>query len=118
MKHMGQSKIVQNKYFISALTAILVALTFYVFVIDCARRELLDFSVYLEAAKALLRGDNIYAQPYTALDRWNRSVQLYYLYPPLLAHVLSKFLTLDLTILKFSWCLLSFLCLVASAYCI
>lgn len=111
-------KIVHNKHFISALGILLLSVTFYVFVIDCGRRALLDFEVYRAAARALISGDNIYAKSYEVIDRWDRQISLYYLYPPLLAQLLSKFSNFDQSSMKFGWCVLSFLCTTASAYCI
>ncbi|MBN8549569.1 MAG: DUF2029 domain-containing protein [Deltaproteobacteria bacterium] len=115
---MALPKILHNKIFILSLGILLFAITYYVFVVDCSRRALLDFEVYLAAAKTFAAGGNIYAQPYDVSDRWERHLALYYLYPPLLAQVLSKFLTLSQASLAYAWCLCAWLCIVGSAWCI
>lgn len=50
--------------------------------------ELADFAVYREAARALLRGDDMYLVPFEVSQR-NAPLTLGYLYPPLLAAALS-----------------------------
>ena len=92
-----------------ALAAILtVTISFYIYVVDASSRALIDFDVYLQAARALAEGEDIYQSPFTMTDRWGRSIQLYYLYPPLLAHILSLFASLSDASLKLGWCLINF----------
>jgi hypothetical protein len=115
---MALPHVLKQPAFARIATAVLLAITFYFFVVDCSQRELLDFSAYIQAAKSLARGENIYLSPYTVLDRWGREIQSYYYYPPLLAQFLSHFLTLDIEILKTLWCLGAFASIVATAFCV
>ena len=76
--------------------------------------ELADFSVYREAAGALLRGEDIYGQGFRVSQR-AAQLSLGYLYPPLLAVVLSwgeAFLPGGVPLL---WCAMLLLAVLLSA---
>lgn len=51
-------------------------------------------------------------------DRWGRSIQLYYFYPPLLAHALSLFTSVGESTLKFGWCLGNYILLLVTTVCL
>ena len=100
------------------LTFLSFAIASYVYVVDLSARPLIDFEVYMSAGRSLLAGENIYAHPYAVTDRAGRLIPLYYLYPPLLAHLLSKCALVDLGTLKRLWCVLNFCSTCISILCI
>lgn len=89
----------------------LIAISFYIFVIDLAVRPLIDFDVYILAGHRLLAGENIYSPAYTVVDRAGRSVELLYLYPPLLAQILSKLTSIAPVSARFTWCITNYIAL-------
>lgn len=102
-----------------ALASLLVlAVAFYIYVVDASSRPLIDFEVYTQAAQALLAGDDMYQKAYTVTDRWGRAIQLHYFYPPFLAQILSLFSTVNEKTLKFWWCALNFLMLIVTTVAI
>ena len=102
-----------------ALASLLVlAVAFYIYVVDASSRPLIDFEVYTQAAQALLAGDDMYQKAYTVTDRWGRAIQLHYFYPPFLAQTLSLFSTVNEKTLKFWWCALNFLMLIVTTVAI
>jgi alpha-1,2-mannosyltransferase len=84
--------------------------TFYVYVIVPTGYPLADFVIYSQAAKTLLAGGNIYRDGYPTEIAPGHTFLLPYLYPPFLAHVLSKFVSLPETTLKFVWNTIGFIC--------
>lgn len=94
---------------------VLLLITFYLFFIDVQGRVLVDFEVYLEAAKRYAAGHNIYQYTYLVPDRWGREIDSYYFYPPLLAQVLSLLTPFGDAAVKTFWIGLSFLCLPLTA---
>jgi hypothetical protein len=104
---------------IVAFASLLVlAVAFYIYVVDASSRALIDFEVYMEAGRTLLAGENIYQRAYTVTDRWGRAIQLHYLYPPLLAQIVSAFSTVDEKTLRFWWCAMNFLMLIVTTVAI
>jgi hypothetical protein len=77
--------------------------------------ELADFSVYREAARALLRGEDIYGKGFGVSQR-DAPLTLGYLYPPLLAVILSWGEALSPGALPYMWCALLFCVVVLSAF--
>ena len=92
-----------------------ISVGFYLYVIDPSRRVLMDLSVYSEAAHRYREGLSIYDHLYRVQERDGRFFELYFFYPPLLPFLLSK-INLSEQALKFSWCLLSYLAILGSAY--
>ena len=101
--------ILLNRTVITAATLLGLIVSFYIYVIDASSRSLIDFNVYTQAAQALSSGENIYQKIYTVPDRWGRSIQLYYFYPPLLAQALSIFTSASEATLKFGWCSVNYI---------
>lgn len=105
---MSLSSIFKHRGLIALGASLAFVIAFYVYVIDASSRALIDLDVYLQAARALTQGEDIYHTTFTTTDRWGRSIQLYYLYPPLLAHALSLCAGLSAPVVKLGWCLLNF----------
>ena len=101
--------ILKNRIVITAASIFGLIASFYIYVLDTSSRSLIDLNVYTQAAQALSAGENIYQKIYTVTDRWGRSIQLYYFYPPLLAHALSLFTSASEQTLKFCWCLCNYI---------
>ena len=96
----------------------LVAVSFHIFVIDLAARPLIDFDVYMQAAAELLAGGSMYDGPYTVIDRAGRSVELLYLYPPLLAQLLGALTSADPATARLVWCAGNYLAVWIGILCI
>jgi hypothetical protein len=96
----------------------LVAISFHIFVIDPAARPLIDFDVYMQAAGELLGGGSMYDGPYTVIDRAGRSVDLLYLYPPLLAQLLGPLTSADPSTARLVWCAGNYLAVWISILCL
>jgi hypothetical protein len=77
--------------------------------------ELADFSVYREAARALLRGENIYGQGFGVSQR-EAPLTLGYLYPPLLAVVMSWGERAFPRTVPLAWCAILWASLLATAF--
>jgi hypothetical protein len=93
---------------VGALLALMAALGIYLFIFVAGHSLLPDFAVYLRAAEALREGRNIYARPYEVEYAPGEFFGLRYLYPPFLAHVLSKGLALSEPAFRFVWSVASF----------
>lgn len=86
-----------------------LAVTFYLFVWDPARKILGDFQVYYEASTRFAAHQNIYQHVYDIVVMDGRHFSLYYFYPPFLALVGSYFVVLfNFTTLKALWVTLSY----------
>ncbi len=77
--------------------------------------ELADFSVYREAARALLRGENIYGQGFGVSQR-EAPLTLGYLYPPLLAVIMSWGERAFPRTVPLAWCAILWASLLATAF--
>jgi hypothetical protein len=106
---MKLEEILKTRIVVVGATLLGLIASFYIYVVDASSRSLIDYNVYTQAAQALLAGENIYQKIYTVTDRWGRSIQLYYFYPPLLAHALSLFSAASDSALKFSWCVFNYI---------
>lgn len=98
---------------IRACLVVLVAVCGWYCLLYLPHTELADFSVYREAARALLGGKDMYAAQFEVTQR-DAPLSLGYLYPPLLAVVLSWGELLAPSLLPFLWCGLLFLTVVGS----
>jgi len=96
----------------------LTAISFYIFVVDLAARPLIDFDVYMQAAGELLTGGNMYDSPYTVIDRAGRSVDLLYLYPPLLAQLLGPLTSAAPATARLVWCAGNYVAVWISILCL
>jgi hypothetical protein len=112
---MSLSSLLKHRGIVGLGALITLSITFYVYVIDASSRALIDLDVYLQAARALAHGEEMYQRAFTTTDRWGRPIQLFYLYPPLLAHVLSLFSGLSVPLIKFGWCLLNFVLMLVTS---
>lgn len=112
---MSIASFAKHRVVIALAAIVTVIISFYIYVVDASSRALIDFDVYVQAARALALGEDIYQRGFTVTDRWGRAIQLYYLYPPLLAHLLSCFAGLSDTALKFGWCLINFALMLVTA---
>jgi hypothetical protein len=110
--------ILKNRIVITAASILGLIASFYIYVLDTSSRSLIDLNVYTQAAQALSAGENIYQKIYTVTDRWGRSIQLYYFYPPLLAHALSLFTSASEQTLKFGWCLCNYILMLVTTVCL
>ena len=106
--------IIRHPYFVFAIICLEMAFAVHLYVIAASRELLPDLAVYVHAAEALRRGENIYNHPFEVEFVKGEFFRLRYLYPPLLAHVLSKFLFLGRDTLFFCWNILSFLAICGS----
>lgn len=93
-----------------ALAVLGICYTFYVYVIVPTGYPLADFVIYTKAAQTLVAGGNVYQDGYPTEIAPGHTFLLPYLYPPLLAHILSRCLFLSETSLKLAWNLLGFIC--------
>lgn len=107
-----------NPVIVAFASLLVLAVAFYIYVVDASSRPLIDFEVYTEAGRTLLAGENIYQRAYTVTDRWGRAIQLHYFYPPLLAQMLSTFSPVDEKTLRFWWCAMNFLMLIVTTVAI
>lgn len=98
-----------HRYCAMVLLALELAFAAHLYVTVSSRELLPDLAVYVNAAAALQKGENIYHHPFDVEFGRGEVFRLRYLYPPLLAHVLSKFLFLGRDTLFFCWNILSFL---------
>lgn len=110
--------IFHNRRILSVAMVLGLLASFYIYVIDTSSRALIDLNVYTQAAAALSAGENIYQKIYTVTDRWGRPIQLYYFYPPLLAHALSLFTTTSESTLKFGWCVCNYILMLVTTVCL
>lgn len=108
----------KNRIILSVATLLGLIASFYIYVIDTSSRPLIDLSVYIQAAQSLSAGENIYQKIYTVTDRWGRPIQLYYFYPPLLAHALSLFTSVSESTLKMGWCIANYILMFATILCL
>ena len=88
----------------------------YLFVWVAGQSLLPDLTVYLRASEALVEGRNIYTTIYRVEYIPGTFFRLSYLYPPLLAQVLSKATPLSDPTIKMLWSGMSFAALVVSVY--
>ena len=106
--------LLRNQWVVTSMTATMAALGFYLYVYVAGYSLLPDFAVYLRAGEAMNEGRNIYARPYEVEFVPGELFRLRYLYPPLLAYLLSKVAWLGEPTLRFVWSGLSFLAIVVS----
>ncbi|MBX7143003.1 MAG: DUF2029 domain-containing protein [Oligoflexia bacterium] len=104
--------------FIWSAIVLLLAFSFYLFVIDASTRQLVDLEIYYKAAQLLQQGENIYNTPVMVQNRWGYMTQGYYLYPPILAFALSILPNIEYQTIKFCWCVLAWLSIAGSAACL
>lgn len=93
----------------------LLAITAYLFIYDASRGNLVDFQVYLEAAKRLAAHESPYGEAFQVLARDGRTFSLYYLYPPFLAVALMPGISASPDLLNLLWCLLNYAALLGCA---
>lgn len=98
-----------------AALAFLIAVTSYLFIYDASRGNLLDFQVYLEAAKSLSAHQSPYGEAFQVLARDGRVFSLYYLYPPFLALALTPAIGMAPNLLNLLWCLCNYATLLGCA---
>ncbi len=107
--------IVRNRPLQWIATACLLLITFYLFVFDAARGNLLDFRIYFEASLRIANGESPYEPPYHVLARDGRTFELRYLYPPFLALAITPLTSLPYETAKLLWCLLNYALLIGCA---
>lgn len=110
--------IIHSSAFSYCAIALLLAFSFYLFVIDAAGRQLVDLDIYYQSAQHLAQGLNIYKTPVMVQNRWGYLTEGFYLYPPILAYALSLLPKIEYPTIKLLWCGLSWVCIVASAACL
>lgn len=88
----------------------------YLFVFVAGTSLLPDFMVYLRAGEAMNKGRNIYTEIYRVEYIQGTFFKLSYLYPPLLAHLLSKTVALGEPTIKMLWSVVSFVALAVSVF--
>jgi hypothetical protein len=99
-----------------SLVVLLAVYGAYLFVWVAGHSPLPDFTVYLRASEAMVEGRNIYTTIYRVEYIPGTFFRLSYLYPPLLAHLLSKATPLGDPTIKMLWSGMSFVALVVSVY--
>ncbi len=99
-----------------SLVVLLAVYGAYLFVWVAGHSLLPDFTVYLRASEAMIEGRNIYTTTYRVEFIPGTFFRLSYLYPPLLAHLLSKATPLGDPTIKMLWSGMSFVALVVSVY--
>jgi len=109
----GQA-LLRSTWVVQAMIGSMAALGAYLYVYVAGYSLLPDFAVYLRAGEALNEGRNIYARPYEVEFVPGEFFRLRYLYPPLLAYLLSKLAWLGEPTLRFVWSGLSFFAIVVS----
>ncbi|MEN9846730.1 MAG: hypothetical protein RIS36_1877 [Pseudomonadota bacterium] len=106
--------LLRNQWVGTSMIATMAALGVYLYVYVAGYSLLPDFAVYLRAGEAMNEGRNIYARPYEVEFVPGEFFRLQYLYPPLVAYLLSKVAWLGEPTLRFVWSGLSFLAIVGS----
>lgn len=106
--------ILRHPHFVLAILCLEIAFAAHLYVTVASRELLPDLAVYVHAAEALQRGENIYNHPFEVEFVRGEFFRLRYLYPPLLAHILSKFLFLSRDTLFYCWNVVSLLAICGS----
>ncbi len=101
---------------LSALLAIFLGSSFYLFLYQPLQSPLLDFSIYYEAGQRIEDGKEIYRHRYEHLAHDGRSFELSYLYPPTFAAAFSLLGKFGEETAKLVWCTISYLCILGSAF--
>lgn len=100
------------------LLFVLIPFSYYLFVWDAHTRQLVDFSIYWEAAQLLKQGAPLYGDSITVLNRWQQPTAGYYLYPPLLAWALAKLKFANMAEAQYWWCTLAWFSIIIAAACL
>ena len=103
-----------HPYFAMAILCLELAFAMDIYVMVPSRELLPDLATYVKAAEALHSGENMYQHPFEVEFVRGEMFRLRYLYPPLLAHILSKFLFFGRDTLFFCWNAVSFLAICGS----
>lgn len=112
----GYPQLLRSRAFHMLGLMLLLLFGYWHYVVLPLRGQLLDFSIYLEAAQRFARGETVYGEGYARISALGgQPLQMFYLYPPVLMAVLSDFLFIPERALRVLWCWLNYLALLAAA---